>query len=1483
MPLAGGPADKAGNSYERRWTVFSLLDVLSGDAEALRIEVPGEEGIGSEFRLMVGGVAAWHQAKRQRAAGPWTLNALISEGVLPPWQAALGRGERCVFVCSTGADDLRELADRARDAESWEEFDNAFLSSIKERARFERLRRAWPNMTDQMIFAALKRVTVRSIGEPELADWINDRLRTLVTGAEPLTAAAVMAQLVDDAVHHELTAVEVWGHLARHGVTPRALDRDASVVQRVADCADAFFARLRPLYIGGSELGRPEADTALRNLDDGRRTILAGAAGSGKSVVAAQVAATARQRSWSVLVVSADRLPDATTTTQLGKELGFPDSPVTVLAGVAAGDNALLVIDQLDALSVTSGRHPERLGLVSDLLREARSHPKVRVLLACRQFDIDNDRALRAAAHDDDTTIVPVGALDGEQMRQALTAAGLPSNVPVPLVPLLAVPLHLALYVELAVGGATHLASVRTLTQLYDRFWGMKRAACRMARSGVDEWHPVIERLVQRMNDCQELSVPEPVADNFDQQVKIMASEGVVAVGEGRVTFFHETFFDYCFARQFLGSGDSLRGLLARSEQDLFRRAQVRQILAYERGAVGTAYLADLGWLVASPDVRVHIKALVVALLETVANPTAQEWELLRGIAEDPESPLHLRLWQAVRNNPGWFTILDADGTWDRMLRKGGAPADRAVWALAGSAAEHAARIRGILTAASPEVWPSRRRWFLRLTDVHRARDLVDLMITAIDEGDFESLDFDFAHTIRQLAEAQPTWGVEVLAAYLRRGAAQDAANPFDPSRRLGEAGRDLTDEVSAVAVAAPSHYIESVLPLLLETMRPNARPDWQITELVQDALWSHRVYRGRLSLSDDVYDAMGLALAKLAEQDPVCADGVFAVLRAEPYESAAFLLARGYAGNPTALADEAVDWLVGTPGALLLGYSDAPTWISRKLILAVSRHCSAERLDRLAEALLHYTTRYERTYRGLKARGYTELGLLNAIYPTRRSVRVARRLAELRRKFNIADVASPQGVTGGFVPPPISEDRARRMSDRHWLAAMKRYGVSESTACRDGEMVGDAWTQAQVLESLTKEDPQRFARLLLRITEGIAEAYPSAILSGLAESPIDDELLLEVCRHVRALGGSDASRWLVRLIEQHAPGRLDSELVSMVASVAVSDPDPASGPPDEPWNGGSIDSAALNSTRGAAALAICNLLTEDAARLPLLEPALRQLVVDSQIEVRAAAVAALAPLLDTHTELAFALFDGAVSHGAEELLGSRYVAHFLRHAVRRGHYARVADQLSQALHSASDDARAVAARLITLAAYYDNSIDDEVDAILAGDDEGARAAAIRVIADSITYVPRRHRTIAVLSTALYDSAKSVRDAAGRGFYGLRDESLTEYETLITAFAGSPALADGGASALNTLESSRCPLPAAALDVCEAFVAAHKNDIGDISTGAAGDAMYVVRLTLRMHAQHDDPQIRRRCLDLIDQLVVLRAHNIESDLETLER
>jgi hypothetical protein len=1496
MPLAGGPSDKAGNSYERRWTVLTLTELLLGHAQSLRIEVPGEQGKGAEFRLLVGSVPEWHQAKRQRGGGPWTIASMATEGILAPCWPKIQAGGRCVFVSSTGAQELRELAERAFNAASWAEFAAEFLTGEQGKP-FQRLRRAWGDPLEQETFQALWHVDVRLIDEPQLARWVEDRLRALVTGA-PATAAAVLAQLVDDSVHHELTATDVWAHLAEHGHAPRNLSQDEVVVRRLGEGVESYLRRLRPLYIDGRELPRVEADRAFSHLVEGRRVLLAGGAGHGKSVVAAQVVERARRQGWPTLVLAADRLPAVDTVNQLGDVLGLPDSPTTVLGAVAAGGNALLVIDQLDAVGVVSGRHPERLSMVTDLLTQAASYPRVRVLLACRKFDLDNDRELRAVAGAADSVAVPIGVLDESVVRQVLGDVGAEANLPPTAMRLLAVPLHLAIFVELARAGAGDLAGVRTLTDLYNRYWDIKRQACRAARGGQDNWLAVVERLANRMSNWQELAVPLAVLDDddLDQQVKVMASNGVLVVDQARIGFFHETFFDYCFARLFINNGASLRELLTSTEQDLFRRAQVRQLLIYERATDRRRYLRDVGWLLSAAEVRLHLKALVVAVLETVGDVAPEEWAILRPLADDPGSPLQLRCWQALRGNPAWFPVLQAAGAWRSWLDSADAKvADRAVWALAGMAGVYLKETADLVGRLRRDTaWPARVRGFLWMTSVHAGQVPSALLREAINEGLYDTVQHnDLWSAMHRLATTEPIQSVDLLGLLLTRAMRQAEAtaeeNPFKVAGPLAvDRDSHARDAVLAAARGAPAEFVERLLPLLLEVMRRNARPDWGSGDVLRDAVWDLRIVDSHRDLDGDLFDGMEEALRLLAASDPDGAAAAFATLQTSPYESAWFLLARAYLGNPVRFANDAAAWLASTPGALHLGYHDAEHWVSRELIGAISHACGDDRLGRLVEALIHYAPPYERRYETRMYRGTGELCLLNAVDPARRPAQVERRLAELRRKLGQDDVRPPRAMEFGAVPPPIPQERAKKMTDRQWLRAIARYPTSGPGHRPDGKLVGDASTQAQVLEEATKDDPERFARLLLRFPDDTADPYVEGVLRGLAGTRLDPQLLLTVCRHAQRIGGSDVDRWIVQLVKSEAAATLPAELISMVTQVAASDPDPAG---DEwrtsqsgarPSYGRDIDQAGLNSTRGAAALALGALVFEDHGRLGAVRGALTRLAADPSLPVRAATAAALASMLSIDAELAVDLFRSAVAEAPDELLASGYVERFLYYAIRSGHYARVADILSHMINSATDGVRQAGARQLTVASFARPELDSLVDTALKGDD-ATRGAIMGVFAVNVSNRSRRDRVFEVLKRGLSDPSREVRSSAARAFYTLDKQRLDDYTALLEAFADSDALPDNAGVVLHMLDEVRRPLPPVALDVCERFVQAHGAEIGDIATAAAGDAMYVVHLVLRLHAQCNDSDIRRRCLDLVDQLVAIRAHGIDQDLASLER
>ncbi len=82
-----------------------------------------------------------------------------------------------------------------------------------------------------------------------------------------------------------------------------------------------------------------------------RLILLTGSAGSGKSGTAEALGGI-DDRSWTTLGSRLDRRHTATTARQLGGQLDLPASPVLTLAQAAQGGDALLVIDQLDAVSI---------------------------------------------------------------------------------------------------------------------------------------------------------------------------------------------------------------------------------------------------------------------------------------------------------------------------------------------------------------------------------------------------------------------------------------------------------------------------------------------------------------------------------------------------------------------------------------------------------------------------------------------------------------------------------------------------------------------------------------------------------------------------------------------------------------------------------------------------------------------------------------------------------------------------------------------------------------------------------------------------------------------------------------------------------------------------------------------------------------------------------------------------------------------------
>ena len=529
MPLAGGAAEKYGNRYEGRWTVQCMLDVMDEKADSIRLEPPGPEGQGFEFWIAKQGIREYYQVKRQKNRGHWTIPDLNSEGVLSNFIPKLqDPNAHCVFVSANSAQQLAELSDRARRSESWEEFDQKFLDGKQMRKDFNRVRDSHPDLEEMEIYERLKRIHITTIDEPFLRIVLESRASTLVDG-DAATVVDVLAELASDRIHHILTALDIWNHLESRGFKRRHWGKDPHVLKAVEEANKRYLNPLRDQAINRTVLPRQEVQTVHDHLKKSREiagVLVTGEAGIGKSGVMLQVVEELLDANTPVVALRVDRLEFTLLPYEVGQQIGLPDSPANVLAAVAKGRPCVLVIDQLDALSIASGRNTDLFDCVYEIVLQAQAHRNMSILLACRKFDLDNDNRLRRLTGSKGVaeTLV-VERLTHETVHEVVASLGLDANsLNSKQLDLLSIPLHLKLLSELVEDKEIRALNFEKAQDLYEQFWKYKRRIIEKRLGRHVQWTKVVYTLCDHMHECQTLSAPEVFVEEWFSDAEAMVS-----------------------------------------------------------------------------------------------------------------------------------------------------------------------------------------------------------------------------------------------------------------------------------------------------------------------------------------------------------------------------------------------------------------------------------------------------------------------------------------------------------------------------------------------------------------------------------------------------------------------------------------------------------------------------------------------------------------------------------------------------------------------------------------------------------------------------------------------------------------------------------------------------------------------------------------------------------------------------------------------
>lgn len=381
--------------------------------------------------------------------------------------------------------------------------------------------------------------------------------------------------------------------------------------------------------------------------------LLAGNAGLGKTVILKDLYDELSTNGVPVLGLKADKLY-ASNIADLQKSIGLAVPVFNFIEQCKEQfEKVIVIIDQIDALSQSMSADRSFLTVYKALIDQYTHDANVRIIISVRIFDLHYDPTLRLYR---DIKTITVDILPEETVLGQLSKIGISRPQLSPkLLQLLRVPNHLNVFSRIAENfRATE--SITSIQDLYNELWKQKvifkAPQASLTFKGLRD---VLYKLVDRMFKSQRISISEHQFEDNHNEIMFLESELLLKKESHQLQFFHQTFYDFVFAKQFVEKENDVTDYLIEQEQSIMIRSGLKMILSYLRNYDSVKYIETLNKLLSSARVMFHIKQMVLALVLHEEEPTEEEIQVVVSAALNSIA-LNVIFFEQARSAT-WFEI----------------------------------------------------------------------------------------------------------------------------------------------------------------------------------------------------------------------------------------------------------------------------------------------------------------------------------------------------------------------------------------------------------------------------------------------------------------------------------------------------------------------------------------------------------------------------------------------------------------------------------------------------------------------------------------------------------------------------------------------------------------------------------------------------------------------------------------------------------
>ncbi|BFM45259.1 hypothetical protein CFS9_39000 [Flavobacterium sp. CFS9] len=351
--------------------------------------------------------------------------------------------------------------------------------------------------------------------------------------------------------------------------------------------------------------------------------LLAGNAGMGKTVILKDLYDRLTELEIPVMGLKADRLV-STSIVELQHKIGLT---VPVLDFIEQCKEkypkTVILIDQIDALSQAMSADRNYLRVFKSIIDSYTYDANVRIIISVRLFDLHYDPSLRIYKS---LKTIHTEPFTEEQVAGLLEKAGIAHNKLAPkLLQLLRTPNHINIFTRLP-SAVKSSNSIRNLQDLYTELYKLKVLTVDAAAPVQPaELKKVLFKITSKMFDSQSINISELPFEDYKKELNYLESERLIKIEQAQIQFFHQTFYDFIFAKRFVEKSLSLYAYIHKEDQSIFIRSAVNMIFTYLRQYTPETFIEELRKIFTDKKILFHIKQLCFSLLLFVEDPTAEE------------------------------------------------------------------------------------------------------------------------------------------------------------------------------------------------------------------------------------------------------------------------------------------------------------------------------------------------------------------------------------------------------------------------------------------------------------------------------------------------------------------------------------------------------------------------------------------------------------------------------------------------------------------------------------------------------------------------------------------------------------------------------------------------------------------------------------------------------------------------------------------